>query len=122
MKHLHKLMLAAAMAATLLASPFAAAHATLKQSNPEAGAVLQAAPKEIALTFNEKIEEAFSSVSVADAAGKPAASAKAVVDAANPAVVRLTLPVLAAGAYTVTWAVAGHDGHRRKGSFAFTVK
>jgi methionine-rich copper-binding protein CopC len=29
---------------------------------------------------------------------------------------------LSAGSYTVTWAVAGHDGHRRKGDFKFTVK
>jgi len=122
MKHLQKLILAATMAAAVLASPFAAAHANLKESSPEAGAQLQAAPKEIALTFNEKIEEAFSTVTVADATGKPAATAKAVVDAANPAIVRLALPSLPAGAYTVSWAVAGHDGHRRKGSFVFTVK
>lgn len=122
MKALHTIVLTVAMAATVLASPFAAAHASLKSTNPEAGATLQAAPKEIALTFNEKVEEAFSSITVADAAGKPVVSGKAKVDADNPAILRLEVPALSAGTYTVTWAVAGHDGHRRKGDFKFTVK
>ncbi|MYM92260.1 copper homeostasis periplasmic binding protein CopC [Duganella vulcania] len=122
MKALHTVILATAMAAATLASPFASAHATLKSSNPEAGATLAAAPKEIALTFNEKIEEAFSTITVADSQGKEVAAEKAKVDAANPTVLRLTAPVLSAGSYTVTWAVAGHDGHRRKGDFKFTVK
>lgn len=122
MKALHSVILATAMAAATLASPFASAHATLKSSNPEAGATLAAAPKEIALTFNEKIEEAFSTITLADSQGKEVVAEKAKVDAANPAVLRLNAPVLPAGSYTVTWAVAGHDGHRRKGDFKFTVK
>jgi len=122
MKALRTMMVATAMAVATLASPFALAHATLKGSNPEAGATLAAAPKEIALTFNEKIEEAFSTVTIADGQGKEVAAEKAKVDTANPAIVRLALPALASGPYTVTWAVAGHDGHRRKGDFKFTVK
>jgi methionine-rich copper-binding protein CopC len=122
MKILQKLIPLGLLLAAALASPLASAHASLKASNPEAGAVLPSAPKEISLTFNEKIEAAFSTVTVADATGKPAAAGKATVDAANPALLHLALPVLAAGAYTVSWAVAGHDGHRRKGSFTFTVK
>lgn len=121
MKALRTMTVATAIAATF-ASPFASAHATLKSSNPEAGAMLAAAPKEIALTFNEKIEEAFSAITVADDQGKEVAAEKARVDAANPAILRLAIPALAAGPYTVTWAVAGHDGHRRKGDFKFTVK
>ena len=119
---LGKLAAMAALAAAVLVSPLAQAHATLKSSSPDAGATLDVPPKEITLTFNEKIEAAFSTVTVADAGGKPVAPGKATVDAANPAIVRLPLPALAAGAYTVTWAVAGHDGHRRKGEFKFTVK
>ena len=121
---LGKLAAMAALAAVVLVSPLAQAHATLKSSSPDAGATLDVPPKEITLTFNEKIEAAFSTVTVADAGGKPVAPGKATVDAVNPAIVRLPLPLpaLAAGAYTVTWAVAGHDGHRRKGEFKFTVK
>ena len=122
MKALRTLIVAAAMAAATLASPFASAHATLKVSNPEAGATLAAAPKDITLTFNEKIEESFSTITIADGQRKEVTAGKAKVDTTNPAILRLDVPALAAGSYTVTWAVAGHDGHRRKGDFKFTVK
>lgn len=122
MKTLHTMIVATAMAVATLASPIASAHASLKSSNPEAGATVEASPKEIALTFNEKVEQAFSSITVADGQGKDVAAQKAKVDAANPAILRLDVPALSAGTYTVSWAVAGHDGHRRKGEFKFTVK
>jgi copper resistance protein C len=115
-------MAAAFMAAATLASPAALAHAGLKASSPEAGAVLAAPPREIALTFNENIEPAFSTITVTDGQGRQVPAGKARVDGATPTVLRLDVPVLAAGAYTVSWAVAGHDGHRRKGDFKFTVK
>lgn len=118
-----KTMIAASIvAAATLASPFAAAHAGLKSSDPQAGAALTVAPKQISLTFNEKIEQAFSTVTLSDKDGKPVATGKAKVDDANPAIVYLEVPALAAGEYTVSWAVAGHDGHRRKGDFKFSVK
>jgi methionine-rich copper-binding protein CopC len=123
MKALQNLITATALAAAMVvASPLALAHATLLGTSPEAGATLAAAPKQIALTFNEKVAGPFSSITLADSAGKPVATAKASVDAANPAVLQLALPALPAGAYSVKWAVAGHDGHRRQGEFTFTVK
>lgn len=122
MKVMHTMIVVTAMAAATLASPFASAHAALKSSNPQAGAALAAAPKEITLTFNETVEETFSTITLADGEGKAITTDKAKVDAANPAILRLVAPALAAGSYTVTWAVAGHDGHRRKGDFKFTVK
>ncbi|MGK5079128.1 copper resistance CopC family protein [Janthinobacterium sp. HLX7-2] len=122
MKTLRNIILATSILAATLATPFALAHASLKNSNPVAGASLAVAPTEIALTFNEKVEEAFSTIVLADGEGKTVGANKAKVDAANPAVLRLAVPTLNAGAYTVSWAVAGHDGHRRKGDFKFSVK
>ena len=121
MKSLHTMMVVSALAAAL-ASPFASAHASLKNSNPEAGSTVAAAPKEITLTFNEKVEPAFSSITLADGGGKAVDAGKAKVDVASPAILRLEVPALPAGGYTVTWAAAGHDGHRSKGDFKFTVK
>ncbi|MBJ7312976.1 copper homeostasis periplasmic binding protein CopC [Rugamonas sp. CCM 8940] len=121
MKTLHAMVVAATLAAGALFSSQALAHASLKVSEPPAGATV-AAPKEIALTFNEKVEAAFSGITLADGGGKPVAVGKAQVDGANPAILRLGLPLLAPGAYTVSWAAAGRDGHRRKGEFTFTVK
>ncbi|MBA5686388.1 copper homeostasis periplasmic binding protein CopC [Rugamonas apoptosis] len=122
MNALRTVMIIAAMAAATLASPFAAAHASLKSSNPAAGATVDASPNEVTLTFNEKVEPAFSSITIADSQGKNVAPDKAKVDASNPAILRLPVPALASGTYTVNWAVAGHDGHRRKGDFKFSVK
>jgi methionine-rich copper-binding protein CopC len=122
MKALYNTIAATVIVAAALTAPLAQAHATLKSSNPAASATVDAAPKEIALTFNEKVEQAFSTITVADGAGKEVATEKAKVDEANPAILRLAVPSLSAGTYTVSWAVAGHDGHRRKGDFKFTVK
>lgn len=122
MKAFQSIMIASAFAASVLASPFASAHASLKASDPLAGSTVATAPKQISLTFNEKIEQAFSTVTLNDSTGKAVTTAKAKVDADNPAVLRLETPTLAASAYTVKWAVAGHDGHRRTGEFSFTVK
>jgi methionine-rich copper-binding protein CopC len=35
---------------------------------------------------------------------------------------RVDVPALPTGAYSVTWAAGGGDGHRRKGDFKFPVK
>lgn len=122
MNPIRTFLITAAMAAAVIASPLAAAHASLKSSNPAAGAALVASPKEIVLIFNEKVEEAFSTITLSDGKGKPVVSDKAKVDVSNPGMLRLNAPALTGGSYTVTWAVAGHDGHRRKGDFKFTVK
>lgn len=122
MNNLKTIMVACVLSSAVLAAPFAAAHAKLTGSDPKAGATLEVAPKEIALTFNEKIEQSFSTMSVIDSDGKAVSDEKAKVDVANPAMLRLPLPRLHAGAYTVKWAVAGHDGHRRTGDLTFSVK
>jgi methionine-rich copper-binding protein CopC len=126
MKRLHTLAsnaaMAAALAAAVLASPLAQAHAALKNSQPAANAVLEQAPRDIQLTFNEKLEPAFSSIVLQDAGGKDIAAGKAQVDAANPLLMKLDLPALASGAYSVRWVAVGPDGHRRTGQFGFTVK
>lgn len=113
---------ASALLAAMLASPAAFGHAVLKTSAPPAGATVRQSLNEVALTFNEKVEEAFSSVTVAGPGGASVATPKAKADPANPAMLHLPLPALAPGAYVVKWAVAGKDGHRRTGEFTFQVK
>jgi methionine-rich copper-binding protein CopC len=122
MKTLQKIFATCVFLTAALAAPLAMAHAKLTASNPAAGAVLQVAPSDITLTFNEKIEQAFSTVTLTDSEGKAVKSAKAKVDAVNPTLLNVQTNGLSAGKYTVKWAVAGHDGHRRTGTFAFTVK
>lgn len=121
MNQLRSIATACAAAAAVFASPYAAAHAALKESHPAAGSTVSA-PKEITLVFNEKIEPAFSSITVNDATGKKVAAGKGEVDPANPAILKLDAPTLAPGAYAVQWVGVGPDGHRRTGQFRFTVQ
>lgn len=100
----------------------ALAHAVVKQSVPAQGAVLAAAPKEVRITFNEKVEKMFAAATLKNAAGATVSTAKAALDPADPAILRLPLPVLKAGKYSVHWTAVGGDGHRRTGELRFTVK
>jgi len=122
MKKINALGFALVVATTAFFSQVAAAHASLKSSSPAAGATVEVAPKEVSLTFSEKLEEAFSAVTVKDAAGKDVATAKAKVDAADGTTLHLEVPALPSGAYSVQWVAVSHDGHRRTGDFKFTVK
>ncbi|MFT5643055.1 MAG: methionine-rich copper-binding protein CopC [Janthinobacterium sp.] len=122
MKRLHAYALGGIFAAAMLAAPLAAAHAGIQKSTPAANAMLVAAPPEIVLTFNEKIESAFSSITLTDANGKSIGAAKARIDASDPVTLRLAAPALSSGMYSVQWIAVGHDGHRRTGKFKFTVK
>jgi methionine-rich copper-binding protein CopC len=122
MKSLRSYALSAFFAAVAAAGATTAwAHAILESATPAKDAVVTA-PREVSLRFNEKLEAAFSSAQVLDSRGKPVTAGKAAVDAANPAVMRVPVQNLAPGKYTVQFGVVGHDGHRRKGEYSFTVK
>lgn len=112
-------MLFAAITASSAAAAWA--HASLQSANPAKDAEVTA-PREVTLRFNEKLEAAFSSATVVNGSGKPVTAGKAIVDPADPAVLRVPVQNLAPGKYAVQFGVVGHDGHRRKGEYSFTVK
>ena len=123
MKSAQKYVLSALFAATALAGNTSAwAHAGLQTSIPEKDAEIAAAPKEIKLQFNEKLESAFSTAKLVDSTGKQVNVEKPALDAANPSVMKLPVPALSPGKYKVEYVGVGHDGHRRKGDYSFTVK
>ncbi len=122
MKLLRVLSFTLALSASALASPVVFAHAAMQTSVPAAGTTVDVAPKEIVLTFNEDVEPAFSSVALKNTAGKNIELGKLRKDATNAGILRVDVPSLNAGAYQVLWIGVGHDGHRRKGEFTFTVK
>lgn len=74
------------------------------------------------ITFNEKLEKLFSNANVIDAAGAMVSTSKARINPANPAMLRLAVPPLKAGNYTVRWTAVGHDGHRLTGNILFSVR
>lgn len=97
------------------------AHATLNSAVPAADAKVAKAPAQVVLNFNEKLEGAFSNIKLTDGAGKEIKGGKAQVDTTDPTLLKLDTPELATGTYIVNWNAVGPDGHRRKGSYRFTV-
>jgi methionine-rich copper-binding protein CopC len=111
--------------AVLVAATVAAgvhAHAFLDHAEPRVGSVVKVAPVELKLWFTEAVEPAFSSVKVLDSAGRRVDKNDAHVDSAERAMLRVSLPSLPAGAYTVQWRVVSVDTHVTHGSFAFQVR
>jgi methionine-rich copper-binding protein CopC len=95
------------------------AHAFLQHAEPGAGATLRAAPRRVALTFSEKLEPVFSSVTVTDNSGRNM-EAGAVLIGGNSMVAQLR--ALAPGSYRVVWHAVSVDTHRSEGAYSFTVK
>jgi copper resistance protein C len=118
---LRSFKLAAAVAAAVaLASGAAHAHARLTASSPAAGDTVKTGLTEIALTFNETLEPALSTVELGDAQNKTLVSTKG-TQACDGENCKMTVPPLAAGDYTVKYHVLSADGHVVKGAFSFHV-
>src|ERR1700722_6662194 len=62
-----------------LAAPEAQAHAFLDHASPLVGSTVPAAPHEVALTFTQNLEPAFSSVEVMDGSGARVDQGKAAI-------------------------------------------
>lgn len=103
------------------ASP-ASAHAALTGSDPQDGAVVATAPKEVTLTFSEQIAMGEDSIRVLDPSGKRA-------DTGAPRDLRtgavqygITLHSgLPDGTYTVAWQAVSADSHPVSGAFTFSI-
>lgn len=104
------------------AATVACAHAKLEASEPKAASVLDHPPQRIRLQFNEVLEPAFSKIALADAKGAAIALSRVEADKDNRKSLAATLPPLRAGQYRVQWTAMGHDGHKTKGEYSFTVK
>lgn len=108
-------------ALVLLAAPAPGfAHALLQRAEPSVGGTVRSPPAQVALTFTEAVEPLFSTVTVADAAGRRVD--KGDVHAAGEARrLAVSLVPLVPGVYTVTWHATSVDTHKTEGSFSFTV-
>ena len=118
----HTIVAAAACAALSLPAVTAAfAHAHLVRATPAEGGTVKTAPSEVTLKFNERLEPSFSSAIIRDAAGKQVDKADAHVDKSDRTVVRVSLPPLEPGVYTVKWHAMSSDTHKVNGNFTFKV-
>lgn len=103
-------------------SPAAGAHSLLRASTPSDGEVLDAPPGEVVLEFTETPElQLHTQIRVLDEHGEDVETG-ALEQGDGPEVLRVTLPHLHDGVYTVSWrALSRVDGHVTAGSFAFGV-
>ena len=117
-------MLAAVAALAALLSPPGPvdAHAVLVRSAPAARAAVATAPDRVILWFNERLEPAYSSMSVWSAVGAQVDKKDARVEADDPKRLAVTLARLAPGAYTVRYRVLSVDGHIVESTVPFTVR
>jgi len=109
------------LAALVLLPVAAEPHAALLKSSPGARASLRNPPARVELWFNERLEGAYSSVSVRDAAGAQVDMRDVTVGPTDPKRLSVSLPPLPAGSYTVRFRVLSVDGHVVESSFPFSV-
>ena len=103
---------------SVLAMGGASAHALLDHAEPRVGNTVATAPQEVTLWFTQKLEPAFSTVVVTNAAGQR-------VDAGKPRVsgnqMSVSLRAGGPGTYRVKWHVLSMDAHTTEGNFTFKV-
>jgi methionine-rich copper-binding protein CopC len=107
-----------ACAIALASSGAALAHAELHHASPEAGSTVSEPPHEVALTFTDSLEAAFSSADVTNSSGVRVDEGKPQV---NGNMIRISLKTLSPGSYRVHWRAVSVDTHRIEGSFTFSV-
>jgi methionine-rich copper-binding protein CopC len=100
-------------------APIAArAHAFLDHASPLVGSTVPAAPHEVALTFTQNLEPAFSTVQVTDSGGARVDQGRAQVSGNTMTV---GLKSLGPGSYKVHWHALSVDTHSTEGAFTFHV-
>jgi methionine-rich copper-binding protein CopC len=104
----------------LLLSPTgsARAHAFLDHAEPRVGNKIAAAPRQVTLWFTQKLEPAFSTITVTNSAGERVDTGKTRVSGEQ---MSISLRSGGAGTYHVTWRVLSVDTHTTDGNFTFQV-
>ncbi|MEV1057027.1 copper resistance CopC family protein [Micromonospora chalcea] len=114
-------LLAALFTTALLLVPAtpAAAHNSLQEATPARDARLTTAPTQVTLRFLQRLNPAFTTITLRDATDRQVPASAPAVDGAT-GTVTIEEP-LANGTYTVAYRVVSRDGHPVQGSYRFTV-
>ncbi|MFJ5191947.1 copper resistance CopC/CopD family protein [Streptomyces sp. NPDC088394] len=102
----------------------ASAHAALTGSDPQDGAVVATAPKEVTLTFSEQVALGDDSIRILDPDGKRADTGAVPRDLQSGSTVKYGVSLHAGlpdGTYTVAWQAVSADSHPVSGAFTFSV-
>jgi copper resistance protein C len=102
----------------LLATGEAGAHAMLDHAEPRVGNKVATSPQQVTLWFTQKLESAFSTITVTNAAGQRVDSGKTRVSGSQ---MSISLRPGGAGTYHVNWHVLSTDTHTTEGNFTFQV-
>jgi copper resistance protein C len=98
------------------------AHAVLVRSSPAARLALAQPPPRVDLWFNERLEPAYSTLTVWDGSGRRVDTADVAVDPVDARRLSVGLAPLGPGTYTVKFRVLSVDGHLVESQFPFTVR
>ena len=117
-RSLRAVLLGLLVLATL--TPVASGHAVLIAADPGDGAVLEAPPGRVLLTFNESVAQTGSLLRVTGPDGEIYAGG----EGSEPLAVGRTLSIgvpsdLPEGTSLVEWAIVSDDGHRVRGTSTF---
>ncbi len=116
------LLLASALLALTVAAVPAHAHATFSEGSPADGAVLEAAPTEVTLTFDGPVSALTDAIRVLDPSGQRVDTGEIRRPAAGGTVVAVGLqPDLGPGTYLVDWRVVSADSHPLNGAYTFSI-
>ena len=114
--------LAPLLAGWALSAGVALGHSGLQRAEPPVESTLKRPPEEIKLYFSERLVAAYSTVRVEDGQGARVDRDDSRVDRSNPRLMRVTLPPLAPGIYTVIWRVLSVDSHITEGRFTLRIE
>lgn len=115
-------VLALAVALLAILSEPAHAHAAVEATFPADGSILEEAPVEVSITFNEGVGVPTAGLRVYDSTGERIDLGDSGVDPQNTDRARVSVPGDAReGTYVVTWRATSADGHPVKGAFVYSV-
>jgi len=118
---LRVLILSLNVALAVSLAGMALAHAFLDHAAPGAGMEVVLPPSQVRLWFTQKLEPAFSDVTVTDDQGERFDDGGSWIDSADHTLMIVKLKPLHPGSYTVSWHVVSVDTHRTEGSYVFAV-
>lgn len=116
------LLLTLLLSIVLLPALPALAHTSLRQANPAENAVLQTAPKEVRLLFDEELSGPLNRITVYGPDGQQVDQDDTHVDPTDVHTLVVSLqPNLPQGGYRVLWHVVSLDGHVVEESYTYSV-
>ena len=115
------LVVVATVASLAWASPVSA-HGQLDSSSPAPSAVLESAPSEIRLDFNEPVVPIARSIEIYNQDGQRIVLGEALVSPDDPSVlIAKDVPAIPDGLYVVAWRAVSNDGHAIDGAYSFQI-